>query len=163
MAAHILILVLTAVLMLTGLVGSVLPGLPGSPLIFIGAFIYAWYTGFEVISWMTLGWLFILTILSHFLDFLASAIGVKKFGGSRWGVTGALLGGVIGIFTGGLLGLILGSFLGAILLELVHGQTMEASLKIGLGSLVGFLGGTIGKVVIALLMIGIFWVKVIGS
>ncbi|MDO8955839.1 MAG: DUF456 domain-containing protein [Deltaproteobacteria bacterium] len=152
----------TIALMLIGLIGSVLPFIPGSPLILLGAFIYAWYTDFLVVSWGTLVILLLLTVLSQILDYLASILGAKKFGASRWGMSGAFLGGIIGLFSGGILGILIGPFIGALLLELLHGQDLPASLKIGLGTLVGFLGGAIGKIIIALTMIGIFLVKIIG-
>jgi uncharacterized protein YqgC (DUF456 family) len=148
--------------MLIGLIGSVLPFIPGSPLILLGAFIYAWYTDFLVVIWGTLVILLLLTVLSQILDYLASILGAKKFGASRWGMSGAFLGGIIGLFSGGILGILIGPFIGALLLELFHGQDLPASLKIGLGTLVGFLGGAIGKIIIALTMIGIFLVKIIG-
>lgn len=131
----------TIALMLIGLIGSVLPFIPGSPLILLGAFIYAWYTDFLVVTWGTLVILLLLTVLSQILDYLASILGAKKFGASRWGMSGAFLGGIIGLFSGGILGILIGPFIGALLLELLHGQDLPASLKIGLGTLVGFLGG----------------------
>jgi uncharacterized protein YqgC (DUF456 family) len=157
-----IILMATIALMLIGLIGSVLPFIPGSPLILLGAFIYAWYTDFLVVTWGTLVILLLLTVLSQILDYLASILGAKKFGASRWGMSGAFLGGIIGLFSGGILGILIGPFIGALLLELLHGQDLPASLKIGLGTLVGFLGGAIGKIIIALTMIGIFLVKIIG-
>jgi uncharacterized protein YqgC (DUF456 family) len=157
-----IIIMATIALMLIGLIGSVLPFIPGSPLILLGAFIYAWYTDFLVVTWGTLVILLLLTVLSQILDYLASILGAKKFGASRWGMSGAFLGGIIGLFSGGILGILIGPFIGALLLELFHGQDLPASLKIGLGTLVGFLGGAIGKIIIALTMIGIFLVKIIG-
>jgi len=162
MALQVAIITLTAVLMFLGLVGSILPLLPGSPLILLGAFIYAWYTDFTSVTWGTLGILVILTLLSQALEYLASLLGAKKFGASRWGMVGAFLGGVLGIFFGGVLGILIGPFLGALFLELLRGQELNASLKIGFGTLVGFLGGTLGKLVIAISMIGIFLVRVLG-
>ena len=161
MAGPILILVLTFILMFLGLLGSVLPGLPGAPLILLGALLYAWYTGFTVVTWSVLLWLLILALLSFSLEFLASVLGVKKLGGSRWGITGAFLGGIIGLFAGGLGGVLVGPFLGAFLLELVKTQDPQKSLKSGFGGLVGFLVGAVGRVILAVIMIGIFFMKII--
>ncbi len=147
--------------MATGLAGSILPGLPGSPLILLGAFIYAWYTGFEPVTWTTLLWLLILTLLSQFLDFFASLIGVQRFGGSSWGMAGAFVGGFFGLVVGGIPGIMIGPFLGAFLLEMIHTRNMEVSFKSGLGTLIGFLFGTLGKLVVAIIMIGIFIVKIL--
>jgi uncharacterized protein YqgC (DUF456 family) len=74
---------------------------------------------------------------------------------------GAFVGGIIGLFAGGLLGILVGPFIGAVLLEFLHGQKLNASIKVGLGTLIGFLGGTIGKMIIALTMIGIFLLRII--
>lgn len=161
MIMNALILTASIILMLIGLMGSFLPFIPGSPLILLGAFIYAWHTHFLVVTWGTLAILLFLAILSQILEYFSSLLGAKKFGASRWGLIGAFLGGIIGFFGGGILGLLIGPFVGAILLELFRGRNLETSLKIGWGTLVGFLGGTIGKVIIALVMIGIFLIKII--
>lgn len=139
--------------MAAGLAGSVLPGLPGSPLILLGAFLYAWNTGFESVSWTTLLTLLILTLLGQALEFFSSALGVKRFGGSRFGMGGGVLGGIVG--------LIMGTFLGALLLEMIHTRNMESSLKSGFGTLVGLFLGAVGKLAIGIIMIGIFLVKVL--
>ena len=147
--------------MAAGLAGSVLPSLPGSPLILLGAFLYAWNTGFESVSWTTLLTLLILTLLGQALEFFSSALGVKRFGGSRFGMGGGILGGIIGLFLGGIFGLIMGTFLGALLLEMIHTRNMESSLKSGFGTLVGLFLGAIGKLAISIIMIGIFLVKIL--
>jgi uncharacterized protein YqgC (DUF456 family) len=151
-----LIIVITVLLFSAGLIGSVLPMLPGSPLILLGAFIYAWYTDFTVITWGVLLVLFALTLLSQMVEYLATIIGAKKYGASRWGVAGAVAGGLIGLFAGGVLGIMIGPFLGALVCELLYGRTIGTSMKIGFGTLVGFIGGAIGKLIIALAMVGVF-------
>jgi len=161
MAEQTLILILTFILMFLGLFGSVLPGLPGAPLILLGALLSAWYTGFTAVTWPVLLWLLILTLLSFILEFLASVLGVKKLGGSRWGMTGAFLGGIIGLFAGGLVGVLVGPFLGAFFLELIKTEDPKKSLKSGFGSLVGLLAGAVGKLILAVIMIGIFLLQVI--
>ncbi|HSR10310.1 MAG TPA: DUF456 domain-containing protein, partial [Thermodesulfobacteriota bacterium] len=152
---HVIVVLVTVLLMAAGLVGCVVPFLPGSPLIVLGAFLYAWHTEFQTVTWVTLLVLVVLAVASHLLEFFASALGVKRFGGSGWGMTGAAIGAFLGLF-GGIPGLILGPFLGAFLLELLHTRRLEVSLRSGWGTFIGFLFGTLGKVVIALIMIGIF-------
>jgi len=151
-----LIIVITVLLFSAGLIGSVLPMLPGSPLILLGAFIYAWYTDFTVITWGVLLILFVLTLLSQMVEYLATIIGAKKYGASRWGIAGAVAGGFIGFFAGGIFGIIAGPFFGALAGELLYGRTIGISMKIGFGTLVGFIGGAIGKLIIALAMVGVF-------
>jgi len=150
------LIAITIILMVGGLAGSVLPMLPGTPLILLGAFIYAWYTNFGVVTWGILIVLLVLMLLSQLLEYLASMMGAKKFGASRWGIAGALCGGFMGLFLGGIAGIIIGPFLGALLFELFYGKTIKASLQIGFGTMVGFVGGAIGKFIIALTMIGVF-------
>jgi uncharacterized protein YqgC (DUF456 family) len=161
MAEQILILVVTFILMFIGLLGSVLPVVPGAPLILAGALIYGWYTGFATVTWGVLLALLVLTLLSYFLEFFASVLGVKKMGGSGWGMAGALLGMIVGTVMGGLFGLLIGPFVGAFLFELAKQRDPQASLKSGVGTLVGFLAGTIGKLIIAVIMITIFLFKII--
>ena len=147
---------MTVLLFSAGLIGSFLPMLPGSPLILLGAFIYAWYTDFTVITWGVLLVLVALALLSQMVEYLATIIGAKKYGASRWGVAGAVAGGLIGFFAGGVLGIIAGPFIGALAGELLYGRTIGTSMKIGFGTLVGFIGGAIGKLIIALAMVGVF-------
>lgn len=161
MVLHLFIIFIVIILMIAGLLGSLLPFLPGAPLILAGVFIYSWFTGFVVIGWKILLLLGILTLLSETLDHLASVLGAKKYGASKWGMVGAFLGGIIGIFFGGIVGILIGPFIGAISGELIQGTGLDASLKIGWGTLMGFLAGTVGKFIIALIMIGIFLLKIL--
>lgn len=159
MLIHILVISLTGLLFFAGVMGSVLPLLPGAPLILAGAFLYAWYTHFISITWTTLIWLGVFTILSYSLEFWASVLGVKKYGGTSWGMAGAFLGAVFGIFFG-IPGLILGPFLGALFLEMIRTGDLRQSVRSGWGTFIGFLLGTLGKLVIALIMIGVFLLKI---
>ncbi|HSC71816.1 MAG TPA: DUF456 domain-containing protein, partial [Candidatus Methylomirabilis sp.] len=90
--------VVVAVLLLAGLVGSVVPFLPGPPLILLAALVHAFATGFNLIGPGRLAILASLTVLAQLLDYLAGAVGAKKFGGSGWAVAGALVGGIVGFF-----------------------------------------------------------------
>jgi uncharacterized protein YqgC (DUF456 family) len=157
---HITIIVLTFGFIAAGLVGSILPMLPGAPLIFAGALIYAFYTDFSAIGGGTLVLLSLLTGLSLFLDFFASLSGVKKAGASRWGMLGAFLGGLVGLFVGGIVGLIFGPIIGAVIFEMAGGGKWASSWRIALGHLLGLLLGTLGKFLLALLMIIIFLVRI---
>jgi len=89
--------------------------------------------------------------------------GAKKFGATKWGITGAFVGGIIGLFIGAIYGVIIGPFIGAILFELLGGNKLNQSIKIGFGTVIGFLGGTIGRVMISTVMVGIFLFKVFTS
>jgi len=150
------IAIFTAILMFAGIVGTLLPFLPGCPLILGGALLYAWYTGFGVVSWGTLIFLLLLTLLSEVLEKGTTFIGAKKYGASRWGLLGVLLGGIGGLILGGPPGLIFGPFLGAVILEFLHGRAVNEAFRAGWGAIIGLLGGVLGKLLIALIMIGVF-------
>jgi uncharacterized protein YqgC (DUF456 family) len=153
---HTLIVILTGILMAAGIMGTLLPFLPGCPLILGGAFLYAWYTGFASVTWKTLLLLLILALLSEVLEKTAAFVGARKYGASRWGLLGVLLGGAGGLILVGPLGLIFGPFLGAAALELLRGRAFFGAFRAGLGALIGIAGGALGKLLIGLVMIGVF-------
>lgn len=153
--------ILAILIMLIGLAGTILPMLPGLPIMWLGAFIYALFTGFEKIGWIFLGVFAGLTAVITVIDYVANLYGAKKMGATRWGLLGAFLGMLIGLFTGGLIGLLLGSFLGAILGEVLGGRKGSQALKAGVGTFLGFLGGTLIKFVIGCAMMGVFLWKVL--
>jgi len=155
-----LVVVLTVVLIVLGLAGSLLPVLPGSPLILAGAVLYAWHTQFTVVGWTDLTVLAVLALAGQSLDYAAAALGAKKYGASRWGMIGACIGGTLGLITANIIGLVVGSFAGAVVLELLKGAELKASVKVGYGTLVGFLCGAVGKVIIAFIMVGYFILQV---
>ncbi len=157
---HIAVLTFSLLIMLGGLAGIVLPILPSIPLIWAGVLIYAVYDGFESISWVLVLIFGVLTILSVILDYFGGVIGAKKYGATKWGLIGSVIGGIVGFFMGGIIGLIFGPFFGAVLFELIFGKDFRSSLKSGVGTLVGFLGGAIAKLVIGVIIIGIFIWKV---
>lgn len=159
---EILLWVMVSTFFLAGLAGSIIPGMPGPPIVFVGALTYGLLTGFAEIGWVILLVLGLLAAVSQFLDYLASAYGAKKFGGCSWGIWGSLIGGLIGFFLFTIPGMIVGLFAGAVIMELWKGKKdTRSALKVGGGSLLGFLGGTLMKVVFSLLMIGLFLVDII--
>src|SRR5574342_566112 len=92
--------VVVAILLLAGIVGSVVPFLPGTPLILLAALVHAFATGFSPIGPGRLAVLAGLAVLTHVLDYIAGAVGTRKFGGSGWAVVGAVIGGIVGFFFG---------------------------------------------------------------
>jgi uncharacterized protein YqgC (DUF456 family) len=149
------LMVLIVILMILGVAGSVLPFLPGTPLILLGAFLHAWATGFHPIDGWRLLLLVMLTALAYALDYLSGAFGARKLGGSRYAMLGALVGGVVGIFFG-LLGIVLGPIIGAVGAELIYRKEIAAGLRTGLGTVVGMLLGAVAKLSIAVIMVGLF-------
>ena len=152
----IALIVVCSVLMVVGLLGVVLPILPGIPLAWLGLFIYAIGTGFDRISIATVVVFSILTILALLLDFLAPMLGVKKYRASKLGVFGAFLGFTVGIFVLGFWGIILGPFIGALLGELIAGRRPRQALGSAFGTFLGFVAGTLFKIIVIFVMAGFF-------
>lgn len=151
---------LALLVMLIGLVGSIVPGLPGTPLMLVAAIGHRLYFGAASASNLVLGILFGLTIVSVVFDFLAGVLGAKKFGATWRGALGALVGGIIGLFFS-LPGIIIGPFLGAMLFEMLDGQEYRKAAKAGLGAFLGLLMGVVGKFSIGVVMTILFAVNVI--
>jgi uncharacterized protein YqgC (DUF456 family) len=148
----VLLWVLGVLLILTGLVGTLAPALPGPAFVYLGIVCVGWAGQFQVLSPVFLLVLGFLTALLLAVDYVASAIGTARFGGTRWGVLGAALGAFAGLFFLPL-GLVLGPLAGAIGAELLAGRSTEEAARAGWGSFLGFLGGTVVKVVTCLAMV----------
>ena len=150
---------LVFVLMIAGVVGSLLPFVPGTPLILLGALIHAVATDFHPVDAWRLLFLVGLAVVAYTLDYLSGALGTKKLGGSRWAMFGAILGGLVGIFFGPL-GILLGPILGAVAVELIYRKDMAIALKSGVGAVIGVFLGVVAKLSIAVIMVGLFsfWV-----
>ena len=151
----ILVLVLAVGLVALGLVGTVVPVLPGVPIAFAGLLLAAWATDFQPVGWGTIGVLGALTVVAVLIDFLASAFGAKKLGASSRAFWGATLGALVGMFFG-LIGIIIGPFIGAVVAELSAGSGAKQAGRSGYGVWLGMIVGTAAKLAIVFLMIGIF-------
>ena len=149
---------LAALIIIVGLVGTVLPALPGVPMIFAGLLLTAWVDGFQIIGWGTLLILGILTLIAVLIDYLAAAFGAKRLGASPRAFWGATLGAIVGMFFG-LVGIIMGPFIGAVAAELSGGHGARQAGRSGYGVWVGLVLGTAAKLSIAFLMLGIFLTK----
>jgi hypothetical protein len=156
MTMHVFVIITTAILMLAGLAGAVLPVIPGPALVLAGALLYAWYGDFVMVTWGTLGVLAALAGLGFVLDWAASIIGARAFGSGRWGMIGSCIGACAGFVVANVFGAVIGMFAGACVFELARGRDLRSSLTIGCGTLVGFLAGTAGKVILTLAMVLIF-------
>jgi uncharacterized protein YqgC (DUF456 family) len=146
----------SALLMLVGLAGTVLPALPGMPILFGGMLLAAWAGDFEHVGGWTLALLGGLCALAIALDFIAGLLGAKRVGASGLALFGAALGVLVGLFFG-LVGLVLGPFVGAMLGELAAGRQAADAAKVGLGTWIGMALGAVAKVGIGFVMLGLFW------
>jgi len=144
------------VLFAIGLLGTVVPFLPGTAVILAAAIIHRVMLGADKsIGWTTIAVLVLLTLLSYGLDFLGSYFGAKYFGATRWGTFGAILGAIVGLFFG-IIGVFVGPVIGALVGEFIAGKRVIDAGRAGWGSLLGNLGGMCGKLIIALVMILVF-------
>jgi uncharacterized protein YqgC (DUF456 family) len=153
-------LAMALLVLLLGLVGSIVPGLPGTPLILAAAVGHRLYFGATSASNLVLGVLVGLTILSLVFDFFATMLGAKKFGATWRGALGAVIGGIVGLFFS-LPGIILGPFIGAMLFEKLGGQEYKKAAKAGAGAMLGLLLGIAGKFSIGVVMAISFAVNVV--
>lgn len=152
---HHLWYLLAAVMVVVGIAGTILPALPGIPVVFAGLLIAAWADGFQHAGTLTLVVLGLLTVFALIVDFVAGVAGAKRVGASRRAVIGAALGTLVGIFFG-LPGLLLGPFLGALCGELAAGGGLQKATSVGLGAWLGFVVGTVVKLGVCFAMLGIF-------
>jgi hypothetical protein len=146
---------LACILLLAGIAGTILPVLPGVPLVFFGLVVAAWIDDFQRVGWGVLVFLAVVTVLSQVIDLLATAKGAQKLGAGRTALLGATVGLVVGLFFG-LPGLIAGPFLGAFLGEyMIKGNILQSG-KAGFGTWLGLLCGVVLKLVVVVAMVGIF-------
>jgi uncharacterized protein YqgC (DUF456 family) len=151
---------LAVVMVIIGLIGVVMPALPGHMLILAGLIVGAWANGFTRVGVWTLVVLGVIALASYGVDFVAVALGAKRLGASTRAMTGAALGTLGGLFFG-LPGVIVGPFVGAVIGELTTDRNVMKAGKAGVAAWIGFAIGTAVKVALAFLMIGIFLVALV--
>lgn len=151
---------LALLVMLAGLIGGIIPGVPGAPIILLAAICHRLYFGNASASNLVLIILTALTLAAILFDFLASVLGAKKFGATWLGAVGAVIGGIVGLFFA-LPGIIIGPFLGAVLFEMMGDKEFKHAARAGLGALLGLFIGVVGKFSIGVIMSILFAVNVI--
>jgi len=159
-AEQIIGLSLALFVMCFGLAGSVLPGIPSTPVVMLAAIGHRLYFGPAGASTMALLVLGVLMMASLVMDYLASMYGAKRLGASWRGVVGAVIGGSIGIFFN-IPGILLGPFLGALLLEMIGGREWKEAARAGLGAVIGVFVGAFGKFACCVSMMMLFAVNVV--
>jgi uncharacterized protein YqgC (DUF456 family) len=156
-------------LMVVGVAGTILPMLPGTILVLGGVVLGAWIDGFAKVSGWTVGFIAVLAALAWLTDYVAALLGAKQAGASRLAVIGAAAGTVLGIFTG-LVGLLFMPLIGAVAGEYwsrhrerggfgssaEQGVAGREAARVGVATWIGLLLGTVVKVVLTFLMIGVF-------
>lgn len=155
MTITILLWLLAVVLIVAGVAGLVLPAIPGAPLLFAGLLVAAWAEDFVHVGSGTLIVLGTLAVLTYVLDFVASALGARRFGASGRAIVGATLGALVGIFFG-IPGIVLGPFIGAMIGELSVRRDLPGATRAGIGAFIGLVVATAGKLALGFTMIGLF-------
>ena len=150
-----LLWVLSLILVGVGIAGTLLPGLPGTPLVFGGLLLAAWADGFQNVGAGTMILLAVLTILAFGVDFVSGSLGAKRAGASREAMIGAALGALVGIFFG-FVGIVFGPFAGAVLGEYMARRSLAQAGRAGVATWLGFILGIGVKLVLTFTMVGIF-------
>ncbi len=151
----ILLIVIGFILMIIGLLGCILPALPGPPISYIG-FLLLHFTEKIQFSAAELVVMLLLVLAAQIVDTLIPTLGSKYSGGTKWGSWGAFFGSIIGLFFLPM-GIFLGPFLGAVAGELLGKSDVNRALKSGLGALLGFLLGTVLKFSLCMYFVVVFF------
>ncbi len=146
---------LSAVLILLGLAGTVLPALPGTALVLAGIVLGAWIDDFSRVGGVAIAVVVVLAVLAWALDYAAAVMGAQRAGASRQALVGAALGTVVGLFMG-LVGVLFMPLVGAAAGEYLARRNQQQALKVGVSTWLGIMVGMLGKVVLACMMIGVF-------
>lgn len=143
------------ILIAIGLIGSVVPLLPGTTLILAGVLLQKWLLP-DTLTWLAVGWIAGFWFLSVIADIGCTIIGTKLFGGTKWGMAGATGGAMVGMFVS-VPALLLGTILGAVLAEkCISKRTGSQALRAGAGAAVGFVLSIFARLACALVMISLY-------
>lgn len=156
---EVIAIIIASLLFITGIVGSIVPVLPGAPVIWAGMIIYGIMAGFDNMPWWFFAVQGLLALMIMGVDYLTSALGSRYFGGSKAAFWGAMIGLLGGLFFFPI-GLFVGPFAGAVIAELIFARKTDQALKAGLGAFIGFWGGLPVKLVLEAVMITWFFVSI---
>jgi len=154
--------IIISILFVVAFVGLVYPIIPSVLFLLAGFLLYGVFFSFEPFSWLF--WLIqgLFVVLLFAADYVANLIGIKKYGGSKAGVWGSTIGIIAGPFVIPIFGILIGPFIGAIIAELiVNKRSLSESVKVGVGSVIGFISSVITKTFIQVIMVGYFFMEVL--
>ncbi len=158
MEANALLWLLAIALMVVGAIGTVLPALPGVILVLAGVVVGAWIDDFTRVPVWLVVIIGVLAVVAWVTDYVATILGAKKAGASKLALLGAAVGTVVGIFMG-LIGVLFMPLVGAALGQYVSEKNSKNAAKVGIATWLGLLVGTVVKIAIVCVMLGIFWVS----
>lgn len=147
----ILFIVFSFLLLVAGLIGCILPVLPGIPLSYAGLLVLQLTNAVSFSTCQLVVWLLCVIVL-QILDYVTPLLGSKYSGGTVYGNRGCVAGTILGLFFMPW-GILAGPFIGAVLGELLGGSDMQVALRAGIGSFIGFVLGTLLKVLVCLYFI----------
>jgi uncharacterized protein len=150
-----------SVLFIVAFIGLIYPIVPSVLFLLAGFLLYGVFFSFHMFSWVF--WVIqgLCVVLLFGADYVANIVGIKKYGGSKAGIWGSTIGIILGPFVIPFLGIIIGPFIGAIAAEIIiHKRGFTESIKIGFGSVIGFISSVITKAIIQSLMIIYFLIVV---
>jgi uncharacterized protein YqgC (DUF456 family) len=150
-----LLWVLSVLLIVVGVAGTVLPALPGTLFVLGGIVLGAWIDDFTRVGWVIVTLVSVLAVLAWVLDYVAGLLGARRAGASRQAIVGAALGTVAGIFMG-LVGVLFMPLVGAAIGEYLAQKDHRRAAQVGVATWLGIMAGLVSKVVIAFMMIGLF-------
>jgi len=142
-------------LIVLGVLGTFIPGIPGPVAVFAGMLLAAWIDHFTRVGWVALVILGALTAAALAIDTLASVMGARRVGASRPALIGALIGTVVGLFFG-FVGILVAPFVGAVIGELSSRPHVPSAVRVGVGTWIGLAVGAFAKIVIVLAMLALF-------
>lgn len=145
-----IIWLITILLLIVGLVGTIIPALPGIGLTYAAILFYSFASDFRGISPSTVVIFGVITTIAFLASYLGSLFGTRAGGGKTWSVAGSFLGAIVGLFTMGPIGLFVGAFLGALAGGLIEGASHNEALKIATFSTIGTVGGALVQFLLAL-------------
>ena len=147
--------IILILILLLGVAGTLIPFLPGIPIMFLAILLYSFLDGWVNFSPFFVAIVGIFTLITFFIDYLGSYWGIKKLGASKAGIWGGIIGSIVGIFSMGPLGLLIGPVIGVVVGELLAGKDFIQAFKVSLGNFVGLLGSALLQLIIALAIL--FW------
>lgn len=151
---------LSVLLIATGLAGTVLPALPGTALVLGGIVLGAWIDDFSRVGGVAITVVAVLAVAAWVLDYVAGLLGAQRAGASRQALVGAALGTVAGLFMG-LVGVLFMPLVGAAAGEYIARRDQGQALRVGVHTWLGLMAGMLGKLVLALMMVGVFVVALL--
>ncbi len=151
----IILVIIAALLMILGIIGSFLPILPGPLTSWVGLLVFH-LTDVVPMNWTFLIITFIIALAIWILDYIIPAMGTKRYGGSRAGMIGTTIGLLVGLFSPIPGGIIIGPFFGALIGELIYKSDFDKAIKAAFGSFIGFVASTFLKFVVAVIFFGFF-------